>query len=69
MQKMEWLKGYIDALRKCKTFPDAVQVFVLVLADKDLTDKQKKIFSELYEAKTEDLPDIFEEEFLKDIKA
>lgn len=52
-------KKYIDALRKCKTFPDAVQVFVLVLADKDLTDKQKKTFSELYEIKTDDLPDPF----------
>ena len=53
------LKKYIDALRKCKTFPDAVQVFVLVLADKDLTDKQKKTFSELYEIKTDDLPGPF----------
>lgn len=53
------LKKYIKLLRKCQTFPEAVQVFVLVLADENLTDKDKKTFSELYEIKTDDLPDPF----------
>lgn len=53
------LKKYIELLRKCQTFPEAVQVFVLVLADDNLTGKDKNTFSELYEIKTDDLPDPF----------
>lgn len=63
------LKKYIELLKKCKNLQSASQVFVYVIADTHLNEQEKKIFGELYEAKTEDLPDIFEEEFLKDIKA
>lgn len=62
------LKKYIELLRKCKNLQSASQVFVYVIADKHLNEQEKKIFWELYAAKTEDLPDIFEEEFLKNKK-
>lgn len=62
------LKKYIELLKKCRNLQTAAQVFVYVIADTHLNEQEKKIFWELYEAKTEDLPDIFEEEILKNVK-
>ena len=62
------LKKYIELLKKCKTLQSASQVFVYVIADVHLSEKEKKIFSELYEAKTEDLPDVYGIEYFENAK-
>lgn len=68
MNTSKRLKKYIELLKKCKNLQSASQVFVYVIADTHLSEQEKKIFWELYTAKTEDFPDIFEEEFFKDVK-
>jgi hypothetical protein len=49
------MQNYFDLLKKCKTLHWAAQVYIAVLLDEKLTNKQKKVFQDVYVEFTQNL--------------
>ena len=49
------MQNYFDLLKKCKTLHAAAQVFIQVLLDEKLTNKEKNIFQDVYVEFTQNL--------------
>lgn len=49
------MQFYLDALKKCKTLHGAAQVFIAVLLDEKLTNKEKNTFQDVYVEYTQNL--------------
>ena len=54
------LDFYIELLKKCGTFSSACKVYAHILANEDLTEQEKKMLSEVYEAHTAKMPYILD---------
>jgi len=49
------MQNYFDLLKKCKTLHAAAQVYIAVLLDEKLTNKEKNTFQEVYVEFTQNL--------------
>lgn len=49
------MQFYLDALKKCKTLHWAAQVYIAVLLDEKLTNKEKNTFQDVYVEFTQNL--------------
>ena len=49
------MQNYFDLLKKCKTLHWAAQVYIAVLLDEKLTNKEKKVFQDVYVEFTQNL--------------
>ena len=49
------MQNYFDLLKKCKTLHWAAQVYIAVLLDEKLTNKQKNVFQDVYVEFTQNL--------------
>lgn len=49
------MQNYFDLLKKCKTLHWACQVFIAVMLDEKLTNKEKDTFQDVYVEYTQNL--------------